>query len=131
MDDDLRLSLPQLRDLAATGAEAVWNLAQAGRVGIPEAVNIARGALTYIEAVARGDVASRPQYDARLRVCGLCPHYTILAEDADKGETPGFCGTPGRCGMTNPDPTCGCMVRAKAAVKSARCPQGRWPDDPR
>lgn len=123
------LSLPQLRDIAADGVAAVKRLADHGTVGMGEAYNIARGALTYITAVASGDVASQEDYDGRRRTCRLCPHYTILPDDADKGDTPGFCGTPGKCRMGEREPTCGCLIDAKAAVRSATCPQKRWHTD--
>jgi hypothetical protein len=123
----MNLPASTIARIALRGLVRVCRMARRGELDATRADTIASGVQAYIDAIMAGDIATREAYDARLAVCRLCPSYTLMAGDADNKHTPGFCGTPGVCRMGQTPPTCGCMVGAKAAVKSAACPQLRWP----
>ena len=57
------------------------------------------------------DEADEPTRLTRLEVCRACP---ILTRKDGKMTTLSRCGG------------CGCFVLCKTAVKSERCPKGRW-----
>jgi hypothetical protein len=100
---------------AKTGLEAVKT---AATNPIDRAI-LVEGAKRYIHAIAAGDAAEDGEIERRTKICARCPSSTI--DDFER-----YCG-PKFVDLTHEStPTCGCMVIAKAAVGSERCPQGRW-----
>lgn len=114
------------RDVILTisrGGATFTALAMAGKVGPRSAWVGMRGAARYASAVAAGDVADDATIDARLSRCGRC---TARCADPDVPEAVGWCGPPFEAATLPDGPTCGCLLEAKAAVKSETCLRGRW-----
>jgi len=90
-----------------------------------------RGAETYRDAVARGDVASdtlRADRGAKCAACELAVRVPSQLSDTEKV----YCGQP----FTETARTCGCLVGVtvngvfeaggKPSVRSSSCTDGRW-----
>lgn len=113
---------------------------KAGRLGLKEAWTALKGAETYIETVASGDIAT-PEVSA-LRAgmqCANCNghkqrHTGRLVAGSDLYAI--TCGDPFVENIDSPEPTCGCLVAisvngrihaaGKTVVRTERCPRGLW-----
>lgn len=88
------------------------------------------GAAVYVEAVARGDVASKPDMKDRRGKCSVC---SAKCNASTLGLAPSsFCGLPLVDNTDDPVPgnrTCGCAIFFLTMVASKACP--RWdPEQP-
>lgn len=116
---------------ALRGARALAELHRAGGLTPGTRWVALTGAGRYLSAVLAGDVCDDDETRRRLGVCAACPHATPLPGGPPATVLPGYCG-PALVDRTDqPEPTCGCLLQAKASVASESCPQERWGSAPR
>lgn len=99
---------------------------RAGMLNKADSWYMAKGAAKYVEAIASGDVAEEETIAERRRICKACSsRITMRIRGADAESD--WCGPAGVDALNIADkPTCGCLLAAKTAVGSERCPQSKW-----
>lgn len=118
----------EIAKLALRGSLDARTLVREGRMDRAMAWTALEGARRYLEAIAEGDVADDAEIERRLEVCRACDAPTPLP--SVPGARIGYCG-PAFVDLTHDrvpveSRTCGCLLAGKAAVRSERCPRGRW-----
>jgi len=123
----------------------MWTLARIVKLSAPVLVRMAirgelsrehvwtamRGAETYREAIARGDVASDTLLADRAAKCAACELAVRVPSPLSSIEKV-YCGQP----FTETARTCGCLVGVtvngvfeaggKPSVRTSACSDGRW-----
>lgn len=124
--------------IARLGLHELAARAKRGELTIGSLWMGAKGAEAYVAAIARGDIATPEQADARwAQGCAICPSRTVTpcSVTIDGGlvvTAKHWCGPA----LTERPTTCGCLLAltidgvpvpaAKLCVRSERCPAGRW-----